>query len=288
MTPPRRADPDPGLFGPESVTWQVHGDPAMWIAGISSLFLQALHPRAAAGIVQNSRFRTDPFGRLMRTAEYVARTTYGTAAEAEDIGQRVRRLHHKLTATDPRTGKLIRLDEPELLRWVHCAEVASFAYVVRRAGFPLTDALVDRYFDEQRRAAGLVGLDPAKVPGSRREMAAYFGDMRPKLHRSKESETLFRFLRRPLSSWWTLPAQVGYLPVGQLAYSLQPVWAVRRHGHPALPGPLATAELRGFRSAGLVIPGSVRWRYPADHVLRAVERLGAPVYPSVEALPRSA
>ncbi|MFD7622068.1 oxygenase MpaB family protein [Streptomyces sp. NPDC059802] len=51
-------DADPGLFGPESVTWQMHGDPMMWIAGVRALYLQALHPRAVRGVMQNSDFRS--------------------------------------------------------------------------------------------------------------------------------------------------------------------------------------------------------------------------------------
>lgn len=54
--------PDPGLFGPRSVTWQMHGDPMMWIAGIRALYLQALHPRAVRGVTQNSDFRRDAWG----------------------------------------------------------------------------------------------------------------------------------------------------------------------------------------------------------------------------------
>jgi uncharacterized protein (DUF2236 family) len=67
---------DIGLFGPSSVSWQLHAEPAMWLAGIRSLYLQALHPRAVAGIVQNSDFRADPLGRLIRTANFVGATTY--------------------------------------------------------------------------------------------------------------------------------------------------------------------------------------------------------------------
>jgi uncharacterized protein (DUF2236 family) len=72
---------DPGLVGPNSVTWQLHADPAMWLAGIASLFLQSLHPLAAAGVVQNSNFREDPLGRLMRTAKFVAMSTYAPLDE---------------------------------------------------------------------------------------------------------------------------------------------------------------------------------------------------------------
>ena len=42
---------DPGLFGPQSVSWQVHGDfPSMLVGGISAVMLQLLHPLALAGV----------------------------------------------------------------------------------------------------------------------------------------------------------------------------------------------------------------------------------------------
>lgn len=128
--------PDPGLFGPRSVTWQMHGDPMMWIAGIRALYLQALHPRAVRGVTQNSDFRRDAWGRLMRTASFVGTITYGTTDAAEQAGARVRRIHRVIEATDPDTGETYGVDEPELLLWVHCAEVDSYLQVQRRSGFP--------------------------------------------------------------------------------------------------------------------------------------------------------
>ncbi|MGF2507793.1 oxygenase MpaB family protein, partial [Ralstonia pseudosolanacearum] len=51
---------DPGLFGPDAVCWQVHADfPSMMAGGVSALLLQALHPRALAGIWDHSSFRDD-------------------------------------------------------------------------------------------------------------------------------------------------------------------------------------------------------------------------------------
>jgi len=35
-----------GFFGPDSVTWRVHSDPAFSVGGIRALLLQALHPVA--------------------------------------------------------------------------------------------------------------------------------------------------------------------------------------------------------------------------------------------------
>ena len=69
---------------PNSVSWQMHADPTMWIAGIASLYLQALHPKAVAGVVQNSNFQADPLGRLKRTADFVGLGVYGTDEERRD------------------------------------------------------------------------------------------------------------------------------------------------------------------------------------------------------------
>src|SRR4051812_35104820 len=92
------ADADPGLFGPDSVSWQLHAQPAMWLAGVRSLYLQALHPRAVAGVVQNSDFRSDPLGRLVRTANFVGVAVYGTHEEVAARAARVRQVHRELRA----------------------------------------------------------------------------------------------------------------------------------------------------------------------------------------------
>ncbi|SCD53618.1 hypothetical protein GA0115240_11342 [Streptomyces sp. DvalAA-14] len=97
-------DADPGLFGPDSVTWQMHGDPVMWIGGVRALYLQALHPRAVRGVVQNSDFRRDAWGRLLRTASFVGEITYGTTPAAERAGARIRGIHRRLSGTDPTRG----------------------------------------------------------------------------------------------------------------------------------------------------------------------------------------
>jgi uncharacterized protein (DUF2236 family) len=53
---------EPGLFGPQSAIWQVHGDfTSMLCGGVSALLLQMLHPLALAGVRDHSNFREDIF-----------------------------------------------------------------------------------------------------------------------------------------------------------------------------------------------------------------------------------
>ncbi|WP_433347078.1 oxygenase MpaB family protein [Micromonospora sp. CA-111912] len=261
---------DLGLFGPGSVTWKVHEEPILIVAGLRSLYLQALHPRAVAGVAQNSDYRADSWGRLVRTATYVATTIYGTTAEAEAAGARVRRLHARLRATDPATGEEFRVDDPELLRWVHVAEVESFLSTARRAGLRLTDAEVDGYYGEQRRVAALVGLDPADVPGTAAEVAEYYRRVRPALRITREAAETAVFLTAPPIPWkLNLPARIGlslgparfaYLGVAGTAFALLPPWARRMYGGLGLPTTELSADLsvRALRLALAALPR--RWR----------------------------
>ncbi len=276
---------DVGILGPGTVTWQLHADPAMWIAGIAGLYLQSLHPKAVAGVVQNSNFQQDPLGRLARTAGFVGKSSYGTTEEVHAAAAKVRSVHRMLRAKDE-NGRSFRVDEPELLLWVHCAEVHSFLTVLRRAGYRLTDAQVDRYYDEQRRTAELVGLHPDEVPGSAKEMADYFAEMLPELRRTDDSEIVYRFLHRPPLKG-VLRFGVGvYEPLlGHLAYSVLPPWAIAVHGHRGYPEPAATALLRTVRVAGLLVPPPIRWGVPEGHVNQAIRRLGLGVVPRRSRLP---
>lgn len=282
-------DADPGLFGPDSVTWQMHGDPMMWIAGVRALYLQALHPRAVRGVTQNSDFRRDAWGRLLRTADFVGTITYGTTLEAERAGARVRGIHRRLRATDPDSGEHFPVDDPALLLWVHCAEIDSYLDVARRSGLPLSDAQADTYVAEQREAARLVGLDPAKVPGDTASLAAYIDKTRPELCATPEALEVFAFLQRPSVPRALLPLRcAAWGRATALAYAALPPFAHELYGRPA---PALPVTRRRLRRTGLLlraIPSPLRWQLPPGHILKAVGRLGPGTHPSAYRLQRQA
>jgi len=266
-----------GLFAPDSLTWRVHADPILWIGGLRALFLQATHPVAVAGVLRHSDFRADPWGRLMRTADYVGTVTYGTRRDVAEVGARVRRLHAAVSGTDPRTGTVYRATDPRLLRWVHCCEVESFAVTYRRAGGALSDAELDGYYDEQRRAAAVVGLDPATVPGSAAELADYFAGMRPELavdRRTRRIATMI--LAPPMPAWVRLatPARPAWAASAGLAFGLLPGWARRLYGLPGLPltDLAVTAGARTLHAALAAAPRRFR---EGPHLQQAKARLAA-------------
>ncbi|MCB5179313.1 oxygenase MpaB family protein [Streptomyces antimicrobicus] len=281
--------PDPGLYGPDSVTWQCHGDPVMWIAGVRALYLQALHPRAVRAVMENSDFRADAWGRLLRTADFVGTVTYGTTEDAERAGARVRRIHRALSATDPATGERFPVDDPELLLWVHCAQIDSFLDVLRRSGVPLTPAQADRYVDENRVSARLVGLDPAEVPAGTAQLAAYFERVRPALAAGPDARAVDAFLRDPPTPLVLVPGRkLLWRPLAELAYGSLPAYAHQLYGRPAPAPEVVTLRLRRTGSALRTVPAGLRWQLPSGHILRAMRRLGSASRPSAYTLRRQA
>ncbi|MBM7063120.1 DUF2236 domain-containing protein [Pseudomonas sp. UL073] len=184
---------DPGLFGPDSVCWQVHCDfSSMLIGGVGALLLQMLHPLALAGVWDHSNFRDDMLGRLRRTGQFIAGTTYGPQADAERLIERVRRIHAGVTGTLP-DGSAYAASDPELLTWVHVAEVSSFLKAHLRYFNPdLSAAAQDRYYAEIALVAERLGA--RDVPRSAQEVADYLERMRPYLRCDERTREVVRVL----------------------------------------------------------------------------------------------
>jgi uncharacterized protein (DUF2236 family) len=266
---------DGGLFGPDSVTWRVHSDPTYAVAGLRGLLLQALHPLAMAAVEQNGGFEADPWGRLTRTSQYIATTTFGTEVQALRAAARVRGIHRKLRGTDPLTGTEFRVDRPDLLLWVHCCEVDSLLSTAVRGGLGLTDVECDTYLAEQVRSAELVGLPALMVPANRVDLAAYFDEIRPELRLTKAATRGARGVAAPPMPGWVKLLRPAWGGLAALSMGLLPSWARRMYRLPGLglTDRAATGALRAVRSSALVV---VPERYREGPTLKAARaRLSA-------------
>lgn len=244
-----------GLFSPDSVTWRVHAEPLMGLAGMRALLLQALHPAAMAAIDEHSNYSDDPWSRLTRTTEFVGVATFGTATEAMFAGSRVRAVHARIRGTTP-DGAPYSADDPQLLAWVHSCMVASFLEVTTRAGLRLSPAEQDSYIAEQVNSAMLVGLEPDEVPRDRAGLLDYFAAVRPVLECSPAARRAAKQVINPVPQH-LLPTPVAAFtgPMGRvrqprpawavvagLAYAALPPWARRIYAIGDLPGPAGLAD----------------------------------------------
>ena len=227
----RPVDGDPGLFGPESVTWRIHADASMFVGGLRALLLQMLHPLAMAGVADHSDYRHHPDHRLTRTALYLATTTSGPTGQAEQAVATVKRVHAAVVGTAP-DGRPYAASDPHLVAWVHHAEVDSFLRTYQRYGSaPLSEDDADRYVAEMAVLCEMLdGEPPAR---SVAELRSYFRSVRPELRAGAQARDAVRWLMVPPLPMAARPA---YAVIAPAAVGLLPGWAQRELWLPMLPG----------------------------------------------------
>ncbi|WP_181295723.1 oxygenase MpaB family protein [Pseudomonas sp. Q2-TVG4-2] len=259
---------DPGLFGPDSVCWRVHGDfTSMLIGGISALLLQALHPLALAGVWDHSNFREDLLGRLRRTGQFISATTFGSQTDAQRLIERVRSIHLKVTGHTA-DGRPYAAYDPDLLTWVHVAEVSSFLQAhLRYLNASLSGDDQDRYYAEVALIAESLGA--REVPRSRQQIADYLQGIRPQLQCDERSREVMRVLfSAPAPS--TLARPFGALMM-QAGVELLPDWASTMLGLQQSPRQRQLIQLGVRRTAPVL-----RWAVRNGSVHRARRRMGLP------------
>ena len=259
---------DPGLFGPGSMAWRVHSDfTTMMVGGVSALLLQMLHPGALAGVWDHSNFRGDMLGRLRRTAQFIAGTTYASTDQALRLIDRVRVIHDRIHGQLP-DGTAYLANDPALLTWVHVAEVSSFLAAYMRYRNPtFSRAAQDRYFAETAKIAELLGA--TNVPVSREALNAYLREVRPALRSDRRTrEVAAALLSQPAPSALAGSFREAIMEAG---VDLLPLWAAEMHDLRLTPSRRHMVRV-GVQGMGAVI----RWAMQSGSPSRAERRASAP------------
>ena len=247
-------------FAEDRPVRRVQGDSSMFVGGIRALLLQSLHPLAMAAVAQHSDYRGDPWGRLQRTAYFLAVTTFGRKEDALAAIARVRAVHRHVTGTAP-DGRPYSASDPHLLTWVHIAEVDSFLRAHSRFGVrPLDAAGRDGYVADMARIGAELGVpDP---PRTEAELADRIGRYRAELAATPQAREAARFLlvNPPLP----VLARAPYGVLAAAAVSLLPGWARRPLRLPRLP----VTETVLVRPAGHAMVQAIRWATSAPPAAR--------------------
>jgi uncharacterized protein (DUF2236 family) len=245
-----------GWFADDAPIRRVHADASMFVGGLRALLFQSLHPLAMAGVAQHSDYRSDPWGRLQRTADFLAATTFGPASQAQRAVDTAHRVHERVvgTASD---GRRYAANDPHLLEWVHIAELDSFLAAHDRYGErPLVGDERDRYVADAAVVARALGvIDPPESETSLRARLEWF---RPELAGTREARDAARYLliQPPLP----LAARPAYGMIAASAIALMPAWTRFPLRLPWLP----VSEAIALRPAGAAITRTIRWATPAS------------------------
>jgi len=245
----------PRRFTPADPIWRVHVDASMFVGGIRALLLQSLHPLAMAAVDQHSGYRSDPWGRLQRITAFLGETTFGTPEDADRAAAVVRAVHDRIDGVAD-DGRPYAANDPELLRWVHVAEVDSFLRAHDRyGGVKLTDLERDLYV-EQTAATG-EALGAVDVPRSVEQLETALEGFRSELASTPAARDAARFLlvHPPVP----IAMRAPYAAIAAAAVGMLPRWARRPLGLPSLP----ILERVVIEPVGGAATSTIRWAMTA-------------------------
>jgi uncharacterized protein (DUF2236 family) len=172
-----------GVFGPDSVIWQVQREAAIFLGAGRALLLQLAHPWVAASIADQSRVFADPLGRFHRTFNIVFTMVFGTREQAIAVARRLYRRHAAVQGTLPgavgpfAAGSHYLANEVDALRWVHATLVDTAMQAHDMLLPTLPEELRERHWSEARVLAGLFGIPCEVLPPDRTSFEAYVAAM---------------------------------------------------------------------------------------------------------------
>ena len=170
--------PDPSEYAaltpaPGSPVWRAFNDVRLLSTSGYATLLQVAHPTVGHGVHQYSSFTKDPWGRLLRTLDYVHGTIYGGPELAGSIGKRVRELHRTIKGTRP-DGERYSAMEPDAFAWVHATLAAAVVQGHEQFVAPMPRHEIEAFWAQWRDVGRLVGVRDRDLPETWPEFEAYF------------------------------------------------------------------------------------------------------------------
>jgi uncharacterized protein (DUF2236 family) len=158
---------------------RVSREQLLMLGGGRALLMQAAHPLVAAGIVEHSDYRENPWRRLERTMSSVWTIVYGSVAEAERVGVRVRSMHARVRGHTAKpigpypAGTPYSASDSELLMWVHATLVDTALLVYQGWVRPLSHAEQSAYYEDMKALAQVFGTPLSVIPETLADFRTY-------------------------------------------------------------------------------------------------------------------
>ncbi|MBB4371982.1 uncharacterized protein (DUF2236 family) [Bradyrhizobium sp. cir1] len=177
------ADPIAGVFGPDSVTWQIDREAVNFLGAGRALLLQLAHPWVAAAIAEHSTTFADPIGRFHRTFDIVFAMVFGSLDRALLSSRQLHRRHSMIVGEMPETvgpfaaGSRYCANDIPSLRWVHATLVETALMAHDLVLPPLSAEEREHYWAESRTFGALFGLTADDLPADWSGFAAYTAAM---------------------------------------------------------------------------------------------------------------
>jgi uncharacterized protein (DUF2236 family) len=218
------AGPLIGMFGPDSVTWRVNREAAIFLGAGRALLLQLAHPWVATAVAKHSQVFADPIGRFHRTFKVMFTMEFGTLDQALGAARRLHKRHAAITGAMPMAagpfaaGSRYCANETSALLWVHATLVDTALRAHSLVLPPLSSADRERYYGESRVSAALFGIPQSSLPLSWEDFAAYNKAMwqSETLTVIPEARAIAEQVLKGVKVWWLVPKWYRAVTAGML------------------------------------------------------------------------
>ena len=179
----RVQNPAAGLFGPESLTWRINRESALFLGAGRAALLQLAHPWVAVALEQHSSLLAKPIARFHNTFRVVFTMIFGSAPQAFRVARSLYQLHTAITGELPgdvagyaKASRYQALHQPALL-WVYATLVDSALIAFQSVLPSLQPPELDAWYDESKLLAGLFGLTPDALPANWTSFQTYISEV---------------------------------------------------------------------------------------------------------------
>ena len=168
-----------GIFGPDSVSWKINRESALFLAAGRATLLQLAHPWVAAAIAEHSRSLVDPIGRLHQTFRVMFTMVFGSTEQAVNAARHLHRRHDGICGKMTETvgpfaeGSAYEANDVAALRWVYATLVDSALLAYELVLPPLTPTEREQCYAGACTTAALFGIPREELPANWRDFSAY-------------------------------------------------------------------------------------------------------------------
>lgn len=179
----RTTDPRAGIFGPDSITWRINRESALFLGAGRAALLQLAHPWVATALEQHSTLMNKPIERFHNTFRIVFTMIFGTLGQAKRAARHLHGLHTHIQGeltegvADYRAGSHYEANETGALRWVYASLMESAVMAYQCAMPPLSPLDLESYYAESKSFAALFGLSGSALPPDWKRFLTYCREM---------------------------------------------------------------------------------------------------------------
>lgn len=172
-----------GLFGPDSMSWKINREAALFLGAGRAALLQLAHPWVAAALADHSTVMSRPIARFHSTFRIVFTMIFGSLDQALAAARHLYNFHTRIQGelredvAAYRRGSHYEANRIGALRWVYATLVESAVLAHECAAGPLDAVERERYLAESRLLASLFGIPGSALPENWAAFAAYNAEM---------------------------------------------------------------------------------------------------------------